>query len=88
VGIPVTFSIVAHEAHAPGQLHYTIAYGDGSSDANVTDELCSQPPGPPASDTWSLTHRYEAPGDYTVVLTVAVNCSSDKATASLTVNPV
>ena len=72
---------------APGALSYHVAYGDGASASNVTPDFCSAGPGQPASQTWLLTHQYPAPGHYTVVATVVVNCSPDKATVTLTVSP-
>ncbi|HVA05691.1 MAG TPA: hypothetical protein VNG12_03010 [Acidimicrobiales bacterium] len=81
----MTFTITATETHAPGELHYQLTYGDGSQDANVTNSLCTQGPGGPLSQTWTLTHQYAAAGTYTVVLNVGANCTPDKATATLVV---
>jgi PKD repeat protein len=83
----VTFTIVASAANAPGALHYDVEYGDGSNDADAVPQYCVASPGPPASETWTLSHRYAAPGTYTVSVTVAVNCSAQSATATLTVSP-
>jgi hypothetical protein len=84
---PVTFTLKATESHAPGALRYQIAYGDGATDANAAPMYCTAGPGRPASQAWSLAHRYSAPGTYTVTATVGVNCSPDRATATLTVSP-
>jgi hypothetical protein len=88
VGTAVTVTLQATEAHAPGALGYQLAYGDGSQASNVTNTLCTAGPGAPASQTWTLTHQYAAAGSYTITATVTVNCSPDKATASVTVSPV
>jgi hypothetical protein len=84
---PVTFTLKATESQAPGALRYQIAYGDGATDANAAPMYCTAWPGRPASQAWSLAHRYSAPGTYTVTATVGVNCSPDRATATLTVSP-
>jgi hypothetical protein len=86
VGTPVTFTLTATESHAPGALGYVITYGDGTSDSNPVPQFCVAGPGPPSSQTWTLIHRYTAGGTYTVTATVSVNCSPDKATATLTVS--
>jgi hypothetical protein len=84
----VTFTLKATDSSAPGALHYQVTYGDGGMDSNVTPALCTAGPGQPASQTWSLTHQYASASSFTVVAAVSVNCSSDKATATLVVSPV
>jgi PKD repeat protein len=84
---PVMFTLKATESQAPGALRYQIAYGDGATDANAAPMYCTAGPGRAASQAWSLAHRYSAPGTYTVTATVGVNCSPDRATATLTVSP-
>jgi hypothetical protein len=84
-GTTVTFTIKADETHAPGQMHYQLSYGDGAQDSNVTNSLCTQGPGGPLSQTWTLMHQYNAAGTYTVTLNVGANCTPDKATATLVV---
>jgi hypothetical protein len=85
---PVTFTLKATESNAPGALHYQVTYGDGAVDSNVTPTLCTAGPGQPASQTWTLTHHYATATSFTVVAAVGVNCSPDKATATVTVSPV
>jgi uncharacterized Rossmann fold enzyme len=75
------------EAHAPGALHYSLAYGDGEVASNPTDEVCVAGPGPPANESWTLSHNYVAPSTYTVTVTVGVNCSPDTVTVRLKVSP-
>lgn len=83
----VVFTIVASATHATGALHYDVQYGDGTSDADAVPEYCVAAPGPAASQTWMLSHQYKAAGTYTVSITVAVNCSGQSATATMTVSP-
>lgn len=75
----------ADESHAPGALSYQIAYGDGSTDQNVAPTYCQSGPGAPASQTWQLSHAYDHSGSYTVSVTVQANCTSDRATTSVTI---
>jgi PKD repeat protein len=86
IGSPVMFTLQATETHAPGALSYRVAYGDGATASNVTPEFCTAGPGPAANQTWSLSHTYAAPGHYSVVATVGVNCSSDTSTITLALN--
>jgi hypothetical protein len=88
VGTAVTFTIEASETNAPGALSYLLSYGDGSQASNPVPQFCTAGPGAPATQTWTLTHQYSAAGTYTVTVNVGVNCSPDKAAASLTVSPV
>ena len=85
---PVTFTLRAVESNAPGALHYQVTYGDGGMDSNVTPTVCTAGPGEPMSQTWTLTHQYATANSFTVVAVVGVDCSPDKATATLTVSPV
>jgi hypothetical protein len=87
-GTPVMFTLKAVESSAPGALHYQVTYGDGGIDSNVTPALCTAGPGQPQTQTWSLTHQYATATNFTVVASVSVNCSPDKAMATLTVSPV
>jgi len=87
VSTAVVFTIVATATHATGALHYVVEYGDGSSDADAVPQFCVASPGPPASQTWTLSHQYKAAGNYTVSVMVAVNCSGQAAAAMLTVSP-
>lgn len=79
----VRFILQANETHAPGALRYTITYGDGGSGALTTSDVCTKGPGKPVKDVWNVPHTYAAAGTYTADVTVAVNCSPDKATASV-----
>jgi hypothetical protein len=87
IGTAVAFTITATETHAPGALHYLIAYGDGETASNPTDEVCVAGPGPAANESWSLSHNYLTPSTYTVTVTVGVNCSPDSAEVQLKVSP-
>jgi hypothetical protein len=79
------FTLKAVDSSAPGALHYEVTYGDGGADSNVTPALCTAPQ--PQTQTWFLTHRYATATNFTVVASVSVNCSPDKATATMTVSP-
>jgi hypothetical protein len=87
VSTPVSFTLKASDSSARGALGYQVTYGDGGMDSNVTPALCTAGPGQPESQTWSLTHQYATATSFTVVATVTVNCSPDKASATLTVSP-
>jgi hypothetical protein len=82
-GTVVTFTLEATETAAPGALHYQVAYGDGQSDSNITPTVCTSPA--PATQTWTLSHQYTTAGTYSVAASVAVNCSPDQATATVSV---
>jgi hypothetical protein len=85
----VTFTITASAVHAPGALHYVVAYGDGMTAANVTPLLCQAAPGPPAQETWTLTHTYpvKAKRIYAVTAQIQVTCSSNLAAVTMRVTP-
>jgi hypothetical protein len=87
-GQSVRFILQAKETHAPGALHYAITYGDGGSGSLVTPSVCKAGPGKPASQVWNVPHTYAKAGTYTASVTVGVNCSPDKATASVTLTAV
>jgi hypothetical protein len=84
----VRFILQANETHAPGALHYSITYGDGGSGALNTPSVCTKGPGKAVKDIWNVPHTYAKPGTYTANVTVAVNCSPDKATASVSLTAV
>lgn len=81
----VAFTATAHETHAPGALGYQLSYGDGATDQNAVAQFCRAEPAGPTSETWPTKHAYRASGTYTVVVTVRANCTSDRATASLSI---
>lgn len=82
---PVTFTLVVDERHAPGALHYRLSFGDGATAANVTNDVCVAGPGLVAHRSWTLVHLYRAAGSHTVVASVGVNCSPDRARVVVTV---
>jgi hypothetical protein len=81
-GQSVEFVIDARETSAPGLLSYQITYGDGASDGNVVAQICRSPA--PAHTTWTLHHSYDTAGEFRPSVTVTANCTSDRATATLT----
>ena len=84
-GTAVVFSLSAHENDALGAFGYQIAYGDGTTDQNAVPQWCRAAPGQPASQAWRLVHSYAKPGTYRVTARVAVNCTSDRTSATVTV---
>ncbi|HXZ62505.1 MAG TPA: hypothetical protein VEG62_07165 [Acidimicrobiales bacterium] len=84
-GSAVVFLLSAHESDALGAFGYHIAYGDGATDENPVPQWCRAAPGQPASQTWRLVHSYAKPGTYTVTASVAVNCTTDRGSATVTV---
>jgi hypothetical protein len=86
-GSPVEFNLTAYASHAPGAFGYQLRYGDGTSAAQSTvPQFCIAGGGTPRRQTWRLTHRYKAAGRYHVSVSVYVNCTSDHATATVTVS--
>jgi hypothetical protein len=86
-GSPVRFDLTAYASHAPGALGYRLQYGDGTSAAESAVPLfCFAGRGAPMRGTWRLSHRYRTAGRYRVSASVSVNCTSDHATATVTVN--
>jgi hypothetical protein len=83
----VTFTITASASHAPGALHYVVAYGDGTTAANVTPQFCRAGPGRPAHHTWRLTHTYPGVGPYPVTAQIGVTCSTHVLGATQRVTP-
>lgn len=85
-GALVHFVATASAAEATGALGRTLTYGDGKSAPPIAmPEFCMAPPGRPATATWRFTHRYSAPGRYTVKFGAFVNCGGGRATVSVTV---
>ena len=86
-GAPVQFSLSAREAQARGALGYQISYGDGTSDQIAVPLVCLGGAGSVRAQAWPLTHRYAGAGVFRVSATVTATCTSDHATAvvSLTV---
>ena len=84
-GTAVHFTIKASETHAPGALTYQLAYGDGSSDQNTAPTTCRSGAGTPVQQSWSLAHAYAKKGSYFARVTVRANCTSDQATATVTI---
>jgi hypothetical protein len=86
-GSPVKFKLTAYAPHAPGAFGYQLRYGDGTSAAQEAVPLiCAAGKGAPLRQTWRLVHYYEAAGRYRVSAGVYVNCTSDGATATVTVS--
>jgi hypothetical protein len=84
---PVEFNLTAYAPHAPGALGYQLHYGDGTSAAQSTvPQFCVAGGGTPRRQTWRLTHRYKAAGQYRVSVSVNINCTSDHATATVSVS--
>ncbi len=75
----------AGEIHAAGAVTYQISYGDDSTDQNTAPTVYQSGPGQPPSQTRQLSHAYASSGTYTVEVTVQADCTSDRATATLTV---
>jgi len=89
VGSPIVFTATAYARHAPGALGYQLHYGDGTSAPQSAVPLfCLPGKGSAARRTWHFSHRYGKPGTYTASLTVHVNCSGDRVTATVTVQSV
>jgi hypothetical protein len=86
-GSPVEFNLTAYAPRAPGAFGYQLHYGDGTSAAQSTvPQFCIAGGGAPRRQTWRLTHRYKAAGQYRVSASLYVNCTSDHATATVVVN--
>ncbi len=84
-GSLVEFDATAYERHAQGAVGYRLIYGDGTATPpSVLPQFCLAAPRP-AHNTWRLSHRYRMPGRYSASLNVYVNCTSDHATARITV---
>lgn len=84
-GSIVQFKVTASEHDAHGALGYRLRYGDGTTAENAVPMFCLPGKGIPVRQVWDLNHRYKSPGRYKVSLTVDVNCTSDHATASITI---
>ena len=84
-GAPITVTVSATDTQARGALAYRVSYGDGTSDQNVVPQFCLAGAGIVSHQTWPLTHRYTASGNYLVVATVTATCTPDRATATLSV---
>ena len=80
-GAVVQFSLSAREAQARGALGYQISYGDGSSDQIAVPLVCLGGAGSVRAQAWPLTHRYAGAGVFRVSATVTATCTSDHATA-------
>ncbi len=85
IGSTVRFEVTASVRHALGALGYQLRYGDGTSAENVVPQFCVAARGAPRRQTWRLSHRYKAAGQYRVSARVYVNCTSDNATAAVAV---
>jgi hypothetical protein len=84
---PVEFNATAYERRTPGALGYELRYGDGTSAAqDMVPLFCLMRRNAPIRKTWRESHRYRKQGRYTVSLTVHVNCTSEHATATVTVD--
>jgi PKD domain-containing protein len=84
-GSPVVFSASAYERDARGAVGYQLIYGDGTSAPQSAVPLfCLAGRGRPVHERWRFAHRYRTPGRFTAALTVHVNCSSDRARATVT----
>jgi hypothetical protein len=86
IGSTLQFEVTASDAHALGALGYQLRFGDGTSAENVVPQFCVAGKGAPSRQTWRLSHRYKAAGRYRVSASVYVNCTSDHATATVTVS--
>ena len=89
IDFPVRFEVTASARRAAGALGYELRYGDGTTAENVVPMFClagKGAKGAPVRETWHLVHRYKAPGLYRVSVRVYVNCTSDRATATVTVS--
>jgi hypothetical protein len=87
IGSPVEFNLTAYAPHAPGAFGYQLRYGDGTSAAQEAVPLiCVEGRRTPTRQTWRLTHRYKAAGQYRVSASVYVNCTSDHVAATVAVN--
>ena len=84
-GAPVQFELTATETQPQGAFGYQIAYGDGATDQNAVPQFCVAGSGSPQTQRWELTHAYAASGTFNVSVTVSANCTSDRATATLSV---
>jgi hypothetical protein len=83
---PVRVEIEAHEREAHGALGYLLSYGDGTtSGSGAVPLFCLGGAGHPATRVWRRTHRYAAARRYVVSASVYVNCSRDRAVASIPV---
>lgn len=83
---PVEFNLTAYTPRAPGAFGYQLRYGDETSAAQEAVPLiCLAGKGAPMRQTWNLVHRYKAAGRYRVSASVYVNCTSNYATATVTV---
>jgi hypothetical protein len=82
-GSAVRIEVIAHEQHAGGAFGYRLRYGDGTaSGSGAVPQFCLSPGSGPAHDVWRLTHRYRAKGRHVVSVSVHVNCTKDRATAT------
>jgi len=86
VGSTVEFEMKANIQHALGAVGYQLRYGDGENAENVVPQFCVAGRGASRQQNWRLFHRYKAAGRYRVSASVYVNCSSDHATATVTVH--
>jgi hypothetical protein len=86
IGSTVQFEVTASARHALGALGYQLSYGDGTSAENVVPQFCVAGRGAPRRQTWHLSHRYKAAGQYRVSASIYVNCTSDQATATVAVS--
>jgi PKD domain len=86
-GTPVELRVTAGAARAPGTFGYQVRFGDGTNAAQSSASLiCDEARRVPMHQTWHLTHRYRAPGRYTVSVTVYTNCNSDRARATVAID--
>ncbi len=85
-GARVVFTATAYASHAPGAIVYQLLYGDGTRAPQTAVPLfCATGKGAPVHRSWRFSHRYDTPDRYTASLTVAVNCSRDRASATVAV---
>jgi hypothetical protein len=83
----VRVRLLARAHSATGAFGERVQFGDGTATPPVAlPQYCLAAGAPPASRSWSFSHRYRKDGTYKLSASVYVNCGGEHATVAVRVH--